>query len=140
MSSGKKRQWYNAEVEYRRVVALDPKNRTANISPAIAVFSKLKTGEAVEIDRSLLTVGPNDPGVNLPAGEMRVQRNLYAKAEPYLSECENLKPESVSPLHALMARAYAAMDRIPSAIAEYRAGLSTDDDGSIHFQLGRVYQ
>jgi len=35
---------------------------------------------------------------------------------------------------------YAATDRVPAAIAEYKAGLSTDEDGSIHYQLGRLYQ
>ncbi len=135
-----KRRWYDAEVEYRRAVALDPKNRTANIGLAIALFSELKTDEAFAIDRSILAEDPNDPEANLLAGEILVQQNLYAKAEPYLSKCQNLKPEFVPRLHALMGRVYAETDRIPAAITEYKAGLSTDEDGSIHFQLGRLYQ
>jgi predicted Zn-dependent protease len=43
-------------------------------------------------------------------------------------------------LHALLGKVYAETDRIPAAISEYKAGLSADGDGSIHFQLARLYQ
>jgi tetratricopeptide (TPR) repeat protein len=39
-----------------------------------------------------------------------------------------------------LGQVYVATDRIPAAILEYKKGLSTDEDGSIHFQLGRLYQ
>jgi tetratricopeptide (TPR) repeat protein len=135
-----KRLWDDAEAEYRKAVSLDPKSRTANISLAIALFSELKIDEAFQIDRSLLVEDPMDPEANLLAGEIFVQRNLYVEAEPYLSKCQNLKPEFVPHLHALMGQVYAATDRIPAAIAEYKAGLSSDEDGSLHYQLGRLYQ
>jgi tetratricopeptide (TPR) repeat protein len=135
-----KRRWDDAEAEYRKAVALDAKSHAARLSLAIALFSGLKTDEAFDIDRSLLADDPNDTEANLLAGEILIQRNLYAEAEPYLSKCGNLKPEYVPRLHALLARVYAATDRIPAAISEYKAGLSTDEDGSIHYQLGRLYQ
>jgi tetratricopeptide (TPR) repeat protein len=43
-------------------------------------------------------------------------------------------------LHTLLGQVFAETDRIPAAISEYKAGLSTDEDGSIHYQLARVYQ
>jgi len=135
-----KRMWFDAEVEYRKAVALDPKNRAANISLAIALFTEMKTGEAFVIARGILTEDPNDPEANLLAGEILVQQNRYTEAEPYLSNCRNLKPEFVPGLHALLGRVYAASDRIPEAISEYKAGLSSDQDGSLHFQLARLYQ
>jgi tetratricopeptide (TPR) repeat protein len=135
-----KRRWDEAEAEYRKAVALDPKSHSARLSLAIVLFSELKNDEALDIDRNLLAEDPGDPEANLLAGEILVQRNLYAEAEPYLSKCQNLQPEFVPRLHALLGRVYAATDRIPAAIAEYKAGLSTDEDGSIHFQLGRLYQ
>jgi predicted Zn-dependent protease len=100
----------------------------------------LKNDEAFDIDRSLLAEDQNDPEANLLAGEILVQRKLYAEAEPYLSKCRNLQPEFVPRLHALLGRVYAETDRIPAAISEYKAGLSTDEDGSIHYQLARLYQ
>jgi len=104
------------------------------------LFSELKTDESSDIDRNLLAEDPNDPEANLLAGEILVQRNLFADAEPYLSKCQNLKPEFVPRLHALLGKVYAETDRIPAAISEYKAGLSDDGDGSIHFQLARLYQ
>ena len=32
------------------------------------------------------------------------------------------------------------VNRIPKAIAEYKLGLSSDHDGSTHYQLARLYQ
>jgi predicted Zn-dependent protease len=106
----------------------------------IVLFSELKTDEAFDIDHSLLTEDPLDPEANLLAGEILVQRNLFPEAEPYLSKCANLKPEYVPRLHALLGQVYAETNRIPAAIEEYKSGLSTDEDGSLHYQLGRLYQ
>jgi tetratricopeptide (TPR) repeat protein len=135
-----KRQWDDAESEYRKAVALDPTSHAARLSLAIVLFTELKNDEAFNIDRSVLAEDPNDPEANLLAGEIFVQRNSYAEAEAYLSKCGNLPPEFLPRLHALLGQVYAATDRIPAAISEYKKGLSTDEDGSIHFQLGRLYQ
>jgi tetratricopeptide (TPR) repeat protein len=134
------RNWGDAESEYRKAVALDPKSHSARLSLAIDLFTELKTDEAFEIDHSLLAEDANDPEGNLLAGEILVQRNFYAEAEQYLSKCRNLKPEFVPRLHVLLGQVYAETDRIPAAISEYKAGLSTDEDGSVHYQLARVYQ
>jgi predicted Zn-dependent protease len=135
-----KRRWDDAEAEYRKAVALDPKSHSARLSLAIVLFSELKNDEAFDIGRSLLAEDPNDPEANLLAGEILVQRNRFAEAEAYLSKCQNLQPEFVPHLHALLGQVYAETDRIPAAISEYKAGLSADADGSIHFQLARLYQ
>ena len=135
-----KRLWYDAEVEYRKAVALDPKNRAANISLAIVLFTELKYGEAFDISRSLLAEDANDSEANLLAGEILVQQNRYAEAEQYLSNSRNLKPEFAPRLHALLGRVYAASGRNSEAISEYKAGLSIDEDGSLHYQLARLYQ
>jgi predicted Zn-dependent protease len=110
------------------------------LSLAIALFSELKTDEAFEISRGLLVEDPSDPEADLLAGEILVQRNLFAEAEPYLSKCQNLKPEFVPRLRVLLGKVYAETDRVPAAILQYKAGLSADEDGSIHFQLARLYQ
>jgi tetratricopeptide (TPR) repeat protein len=134
------RRWGDAETEYRKAVALDPKSHSARLSLAIVLFTELKNDEAFDIDRSLLAEDLNDPEANLLAGEILVQQNRYAEAEPYLSKCRNLQPEFVPRLHALLGRVYAETDRIPAAISEYKEGLSIDVDGSIHYQLARLYQ
>jgi tetratricopeptide (TPR) repeat protein len=135
-----KRKWDNAEAEYRKAVNLDPESRVARLSLAIVLFSELKTDEAFEIDRFLLREDANDPEANLLAGEILVQRSRFAEAEPYLLKCTNLKPEFMPRVHALLGQVYAETNRIPAAIEEYKSGLSTDEDGSLHYQLGRLYQ
>jgi predicted Zn-dependent protease len=135
-----KRRWDDAEAEYRKAVALNPKSHAARFSLAIVLFTELKTDEAFDIDRSLLAEDPNDQEANLLAGEILVQRNLFHEAEPFLIKCKNLTPDLAPRLHVLLGQVYAATDRIPAAISEFKSGLSTDEDGSIHFQLGRLYQ
>jgi len=134
------RQWDEAEREYRKAIAIDPKSHAARLSLAIVLFTELKDDEAFDIDRSLLEENPTDPEANLLAGEILVQRNLFAEAEQYLSRCQHLKPEFEPRLHALLGRVYAETNRIPAAILEYKAGLAADEDGSMHFQLARLYQ
>ena len=135
-----KRRWQDAEAEYRKAVALDPKSHAARLSLAIVLFTDLKTDESLEIDRSLLAEDANDQEANLLAGEIFVQKSLFSQAEPYLTRCTNLKPEFMPRLHVLLGQVYAATDRIPAAILQYKSGLSTDDDGSVHYQLARLYQ
>jgi len=134
------RRWSDAEDEYRKAVALDPKSRAARLSLAIALFTELKTDEALNIDKSLLTESPDDPEANLLAAEILVQEHKFQDAEPYLSECKNLKPELVPRVHILRGQVYAEMGRTTDAIAEYRLGIAGDEDGSIHYQLARLYQ
>jgi tetratricopeptide (TPR) repeat protein len=135
-----KRHWDEAEAEYRKAVALDPKSRGARLSLAITLFSELKTEEALKLNESLLTEDAADPEANLLAGEILVQRNQFPQAESYLLKCGTLKPELMPRYHVLLGKVYAETGRVPEAIAEYKLGLSTDEDGSIHYQLARLYQ
>lgn len=135
-----KRRWGDAEAEYRKAVTLDPSSRGARLSLAIALFTELKDDEALAIDKALLAENPDDPEANLLAGEILVQTHQFSEAEAYLAKCHNLKPEFMPRWHVLMGQVYAETDRIPEAIAEYKQGLSSDEDGSIHYQLARLYQ
>jgi tetratricopeptide (TPR) repeat protein len=135
-----KRRWEEAEAEYRKAVALEPKSRSARLSLAITLFSQLKNDEAFDLDQSLLAEDAANPEANLLAGEILVQRNEFSKAEPYLLKCRGLKPELLPRYHALLGTVYAGTDRISDAIAEYKLGLSSDENGSIHYQLARLYQ
>jgi tetratricopeptide (TPR) repeat protein len=135
-----KRRWSDAEAEYRKAVALDPKSRAARLSLAIVLFTELKRDESFQIDQSLLAETPDDPEANLLAGEILIREHEFEKAEPFLSKCQNLKPEMMPRLHVLLGKIYAATDRIPAAIKEYKLGLASDKDGSIHYQLARLYQ
>lgn len=134
------RRWDDAEAEYRKAVALDPKSHNARLGLAITLFTELKTDEALTIDESLLAEDAANSGANLLAGEIFVQLNQFSEAEPYLLKCANLMPELVPRYHVLLGRVFAETDRIHEAMTEYKLGLSTDENGSIHYQLARLYQ
>ena len=135
-----KRRWSEAEAEYRKALAIDPASRGARLSLAIVLFTELKTDEALAIAKSLLAETPDDPEANLLAGEILVQGHQYDEAEQYLTRCQNLDPDMMPRLHVLLGQVYAATNRIPAAISEYKQGLASDGDGSIHYQLARLYE
>ena len=135
-----KRRWDESEAEYRKAIALDPKSGRARLSLAITLFSQLKIDEAFDLDQALLREDAANPEPNLLAGEILVQRNRFSEAEPYLLRCRDLKPELVPRYHTLLGTVYAETNRIPAAIAEYKLGLATDENGSVHYQLARLYQ
>jgi predicted Zn-dependent protease len=104
------------------------------------LFTELKTDEAFELTKSLLAEAPEDPEANLLAGEILAQGHKFEEAEPYLSRCQHLDPDLVPRLHVVLGQVYAATNRISEAISEYKLGLVTDVDGSIHYQLARLYE
>lgn len=135
-----KRHWSEAEAEYRKAVALDPKNRSARLGLAIVLFSELEYEEAFSIDKSLLEESSDDPEANFLAGEILAQQHEYTQAEPFLARCGKLDEDLQPRLHILRGQVYAETGRLSEAIAEYRLGLSSDRDGSAHYQLARLYQ
>ena len=135
-----KHQWDDAETEYRKAMALDPTSHGARLNLGIVLFTELKTDEALAVAESLLVEAPDDPETNMLAGEILVQEHRFQEAEPYLSRCQNLGPDLVPHLHVLLGQVYAATNRVPAAISEYKLGLMSDEDGSIHYQLARLYE
>jgi tetratricopeptide (TPR) repeat protein len=69
-----------------------------------------------------------------------VEQHKYVEAESYLKAGLSAKPELISRIHALLGRIYASQGDNARAIEQLEIGISSDDDGSIYFQLGRLYQ
>jgi tetratricopeptide (TPR) repeat protein len=134
------RRWSDAEAEYRKAVSLNPTSRTARLSLGIVLFTELKTDEAFAIARSLLAEIPDDAEANLLAAEILVQEHKFQAAEPFLLKCHNVKPDLTPRVHVLLGRVYAETNRPSDAIAEYKLGITVDEDGSLHYQLARLYQ
>ena len=72
-------------------------------------------------------------------GEILCARNEYADAEPFLKKSLTTKPEFVSRVHALLGNVYAKTNRTQEAIAELKLALDSDKDGSLHYQIARLY-
>jgi hypothetical protein len=50
------------------------------------------------------------------------------------------KTQLLPRVHALLGRVYASQGKDQQTIEELKLGLPSDYDGSVHFQLGRLYQ
>jgi tetratricopeptide (TPR) repeat protein len=130
----------DAIAEYEKAIALSPGSTSASFGLAVSYFMEAKLDEAMVNAQVVLDHKPDDPDINLLIAEICVAQSDYPSAEPFLVRSQNVVPELRSHVHALLGEVYAASDRIPEAIEEMRQGLSSDRDGSIHYQLARLYK
>jgi len=128
-----------AEKEYRLALSLRPEDTGAQFGLSLALLAAGQTNEAFSLAQTALAKNPDDPELNAVMGEILCARNEYANAEPFLKKSLNTKPEFVSRVHALLGGVYAKTNRTPEAIAELKLGLDSDRDGSLHYQLARLY-
>jgi predicted Zn-dependent protease len=135
-----KRKWGEAESEYRKALAIEPENRIGKLGLAIALFQDGNRGEAFAVVSELLQKDSDDPQANLLAAEIMIFRHEYADAEQYLNKCRKVDAEFLPRVHTLFGQVYANTDRTPEALAEFKLGAADDPDGSIHFQMARLYQ
>jgi tetratricopeptide (TPR) repeat protein len=135
-----KLQWEDAESEYRKALVLEAHNQNASLGLAMALFGDGKNDEALAIDKTLLMETPDFPEENLLAGEILVRIGHYADAESYLKKVRDTGQKFMPHVHVLLGEIYFATDRFPQALSEFKSGPINDDDGSIHYQLGRTYQ
>jgi tetratricopeptide (TPR) repeat protein len=130
----------DAIAEYKKVIALSPSNTSASLGLAVSYFMEARFDEAMVNAQMVLDHKPDDPEINLLMAEICVADHEYTRAEPFLTRSQNVSPELQPHVHALLGKVYAESDRIPEAIDEIRQGLSSDRDGSIHYQLARLYK
>jgi tetratricopeptide (TPR) repeat protein len=90
--------------------------------------------------QSALVQNPSDAEANYIMGEVLFAEHKYPDAEPYLRAGLGAKAQLVPRIHALLGQVYASEGDTKRAIDEYKLGLTSDDDGSVHFQLGKLYQ
>jgi len=129
----------DAEQEYRKALALRPEDSGALFGLSLALLADGDSDGALSVAQAALTKDPEDPELNAVMGEILCARNDFSAAEPYLKKSLNTKPEYISRVHALLGNVYAKTDRTEQAIAELKLGLSSDKDGSLHYQLARLY-
>jgi tetratricopeptide (TPR) repeat protein len=128
-----------AEKEYRRALSLRPGDTGAQFGLSLALLAAGQNDEALSLAQTALEKNPDDPELNAVMGEILCARNEYADAEPFLKKSLNTKPEFVSRVHALLGNVYAKTNRTQQAIAELRLALDSDKDGSLHYQVARLY-
>jgi len=129
----------DAEQEYRKALALRPEDSGALFGLSLALLADGQNDEALRVTRAALEKNPDDPELNAVMGEILCARDDFFGAEPYLKKSLNTKPEFVSRVHALLGNVYAKTNRTQQAIAELKLALASDKDGSLHYQIARLY-
>ena len=128
-----------AENEYRKALAVQPGDAGATFGLCLALLADGKVDEAYPLAQAELQKNPNDPELNAVMGEILCARDDFYKAEPYLKKSLGTKPELLSHVHALLGKVYAHTDRTQQAITELKLALPDDKDGTIHYQIARLY-
>jgi tetratricopeptide (TPR) repeat protein len=129
----------DAEQEYRKALTLRPQDTGALFGLSLALLADGQNDEALNLAQSALEKNPDDPELNAVMGEILCVRDDFSGAEPYLKKSLNTKPEFVSRVHALLGKVYAQTNRIQQAIVELNLALASDKDGSLHYQIARLY-
>jgi predicted Zn-dependent protease len=128
-----------AEAEYKTAAALAPADTAPLYGLASACLAESHTEEALRYALAALAKTPDDPELNLLAGEILVTEQDWTRAERYLDRSTNVKPQTLPHLHVLLGEVYEHTGRAQQAIAEFRQGLASDDSGAVYYQMARLY-
>jgi tetratricopeptide (TPR) repeat protein len=129
-----------AEGEYLIVLASEPHNLVATIGLAIADLRDGKNDQSIERARAVIAEDPSSAAANQVLGEALIAKHEFVEAEGPLREALSQRSDDAGHLHALLGRAEAGLGHTTTAIQELELGASSDVDGSVHFQLSRVYR
>jgi len=135
-----RRVYDDALNEYKKALEIEPNDPAALLGMASAYLGNDNIDKTLETLRAALPHSPDDPELNLLMAEALVSHHDIAAAEPYLYKSLSAKSQMLPHVHALLGRVYAEAGRTQDAIHELKLGAESDDDGSIHYQLARLYR
>ena len=133
-------EYTEALAEYKKAHELDPSDQAAMLGMASAYLGNNDLDKAIETARSALLQSPNDPEINVVMAEGLIAHRDYLQAESYLNKALNAKPHMLPHVHALLGEVYEEAGKTKDAITQLKLGLTSDDDGSIHYRLARLYR
>jgi tetratricopeptide (TPR) repeat protein len=125
--------------EYREALRLNGNVPNLHFSLGHILWKILKIPEArVELEAEL-EFNPHHAGALHDLGDSYLQEHEPEKALPYLQQAVAAYPQNPD-IHRDLGAAYAQLKDFVKAEAEYKVGLSNDEDGSVHYKLAKVYQ
>jgi tetratricopeptide (TPR) repeat protein len=136
----RRKRFDEAREEYSKVLAVSPDSVAGLAGLAKADYADGRLEEARSTAQKALARSPADSEINLLMAEILVARRAYAEAEPYLERSLHARPDLLPQAHALLGQVCARTGRPKEAIKELTQGLASDEDGSVHYQLARLYQ
>lgn len=137
----RQKQQYDAALsEYQKALRLNSSDSGAMLGLATTYFLENKNDEALTWAQTALASDPTQPRLNLLVGEILTTRGDYPGAELALKKSLKAEPELLPRVHELLGRCYASTDKVNDAIREFTLALPGDEDGSIHYELARLYR
>ena len=134
-----KRRFKDAIAEYNEALVMAPDDEAALLGLVYAYYGNSEFVHTESMARKALKQNPQDTQLNLLMGESLINTHNYAEAEPFVKKSLQAKPQLVPHVHALLGIVYAETNRTQEAIAELKLGLSSDEDGSYHYRIARLY-
>lgn len=135
--------------EYSRALAVDATDAPALLGSAAAYLSSGRPDQAIAVARLALQAQPESPRLNLLMGEALVAQHHFTDAQPFVERCliAATSAANQATFAGLLPSAFALRGQIkadtgdlPGAIADLTLGLPSDADGSLSFQLSRLYR
>lgn len=136
----RRKMFDEAREEYSRMLAMSPDSVAALAGLASAYFADARLEEAQVTAQKALALSPADSELNLLMGDILVAQHEYAKAERFLVHSLRARPDLLPRVRVLLGRVFAMTGRSKEAIQELTQGLASDEDGSVYYQLARLYQ
>jgi Tfp pilus assembly protein PilF len=125
--------------EYRTAVAMKPSVANLHYSLGHLLWKELKTDEARRELNAELELNPRHAGALRDLGSTYLAEHQPERALEYLNRAFAVEPEDPD-IHRDFGSAYAALHDYAKAESEFEAASAGDQDGSIHYQLARIYQ
>ncbi len=130
----------DAKVEYQKALDINPGDPAALLGLASAFFGNAQIQQTIDTAKLALRKTPDDPELNLLMAEALIARHQFGAAEPFLEQALHAKPQMLPHIHALLGEVYADAGKDQQAIEELNLGIDTDQDGTLHYQLARLYR
>ena len=125
--------------EYRAAVALKPSLPNLHYSLGHLLWKELSTDAARTEFEAELALNPRHSGALHDLGETYLMEHKTQQALSYLQRALAVNPKDPE-LHRDLGTGYADLHDYAKAITEFKIALQADDDGSLHYKLGRAYQ
>jgi tetratricopeptide (TPR) repeat protein len=136
----RRRMFDQAREEYSKVLAISPDSPAGLAGLASTDLGDGKLEAARATAQRILNRNPADADINLLMAEILVAQHEEENAEPYLKRSLSVRPDLLPHVHALLGRVLEKKGREKEAIEELKQGLASDEDGSVYYQLARLYQ
>ena len=135
-----RQMFQEAEAEYRKAIQLDPRDLAANLGLAATHQEAGRPDEAFPEVKTVLQLAPDDPAANLLMAKILVYRHEFDQAEPYARIALQGDSASLPNVHGLLGKIYAFQGHGREAITELKQALPDDPDGSLHYQIAKLYR